>query len=169
MDKIILSTFVRSLGEYLRQRENEVRRVLEQADSNDDPALGRKMAVRETLSLMQNQADAFRLARRPVGLDVAGAECEDLETVVEEGGSTVPNEDCSEEFISDLVYLLRERTVEARNEYLHRTDGTNHERAREDEFRGILAWMQEKADALAIPRAEICLSGFDAKVDPVDP
>ena len=70
-------------------------------------------------------------------------------------------------YIRDLAYLLRERAAEARVDK-ERT-GSVFEEGREFGLRQAIAWMQHQADAFGISRDEICLSGFDALTDPVDP
>jgi hypothetical protein len=70
-------------------------------------------------------------------------------------------------YIRDLAYLLRERTVEALSD--KEKTGSAFEEGREFGLRQALAWMQHQADAFGIPRDEICLAGFDAMTEPVDP
>jgi hypothetical protein len=70
-------------------------------------------------------------------------------------------------YIRDLAYLLRERIVEAQVE--KEKSGSAFEEGREFGLRQALASMQHQADAFGIPRDEICLAGFEAMTEPVDP
>ena len=70
-------------------------------------------------------------------------------------------------YIRDLAYLLRERTVEAQTEK-EKTESA-FEEGREFGLRQALSLMQVQADAFEIEKDEICLSGFDAMTEPVNP
>ena len=70
-------------------------------------------------------------------------------------------------YIRELAYRLRERTMEAVRE--QEETGAEFEDGRAFGLRQALAWMQHHADSFDIPREEVCLAGFDAMTDPVDP
>jgi hypothetical protein len=71
------------------------------------------------------------------------------------------------EYLRDIVYLLRERGANAAKEC--RANESLFNEGREVAFREVLSMMQNQADVFGVPRNEICLSGFDALVDPLDP
>lgn len=71
------------------------------------------------------------------------------------------------EFVRDVVYLLRERGTKAAIE--NRARDSVLDEGREAAFREVLALMQNQADVLGVPRLDICLDGFDALVDALDP
>lgn len=71
------------------------------------------------------------------------------------------------DYIRDLAYLLRERAAEAHA--AAKTSESEFEDGREFGLRQALAWMQHQADAFAIPREQVCLSGFDAMTGDVQP
>lgn len=70
-------------------------------------------------------------------------------------------------YIRDLAYLLREQAADAISD----NDDTDDafEEGRAFGLRQALAWMQHQADAFGIPRAQLCLAGFDALTGPVGP
>jgi hypothetical protein len=129
---------------------------------------GRLLAVREALSFMQNQADAFQVSRHPLGLDGFAPDIDSFK-VLESIPTTESDAACPIGYIRDLAYLFRERTVEAANERKRSVAAALFEGGREESFREILSWMQHHADAIGLPRTTLCLSGFDALTDPVDP
>ena len=118
---------------------------------------GRIMAIRETLSLMQNQADAFLLVRAPLGLGGPDAELDGFPPVDSLASCGASDAQCPVGYVRDLVYLLRERLVEAHHEQLRRPAGSPFEQGREEGFRAVLAWMQDRVDALGIHRSEVGL------------
>jgi hypothetical protein len=169
MDDAVCGAYVRSLSVQVRQRGAELERELEQPGVNSDSLHGRLMAIREALSFMQNQADAFQVSRPPLGLDGFAPDLDAFTTLESIPVSPESFAACPIGYIRDLAYLLRERTVEAANERKSSVAAAPFEGGREQSFREILSWMQHQADAVGLPRRPICLSGFDAQTDPVDP
>lgn len=169
MDDATCGAYIRSLSIYLRQRGAELERALKQPGVNSDSLNGRLMAIRESLSFMQNQADAFQVSRQPLGLNGFVPDVDSFETLPSMPASTESGAACPIDYIRDLAYLFRERTVEAGNERKSSASAAPFEGGREESFRETLSWMQHHADAIGLPRTQVCLSGFDALTDPVDP
>lgn len=71
------------------------------------------------------------------------------------------------DFIRDVVYVLRERGAEASRE--SEATGSSFHEGREFGIRQVLSFMQHQAEVFGIPLYEICLAGFDAMVDPLEP
>lgn len=169
MDDASCGTYVRSLSVHLRERGAELEREREQAEVSSDALDGRLLAIREALSLMQNQADAFQVPRSPLGLDGFAPDTDSFTALESLPASTKSRAACPIGYIRDLAYLLRERTVEAANERKSSAAAAPFEGGREESFREVLSWMQHHADAVGLPRTQVCLSGFDAMTEPVDP
>jgi hypothetical protein len=72
-----------------------------------------------------------------------------------------------EDFLRDLVYLLRHTGAEAQRK--GDAEASDFERGRALAYVEILSLMQHQADSFMIPRDPILLSGFDPVNDPLDP